>query len=303
MIMVAGCGLLGKNSGTYGKASAQEDKQKAKVEQIDQSMSKNNAAKLELIGQYAYGVGYSLSKYDTYTNVSVQVADDLNTRIVSLSPNPSIEEIEEMRTLVNMLLTNNAKATKLLKQKDDDIAALQNEQKVLLSEKDKEIKKYMDLANATAGKADQYKATLAEMDSFWGGSAIWYGLKKLFTKLAWTLGICGVLFIVLRFASMSNPLAASIFSIFSRMGSWVINTVEFLLPKALEKAGQVSKAVYDKSRGILTKIVDNVQNLKQLETRLGHDLTVKELLTELEKSLDVNEKDEIAVIKKELGYN
>jgi hypothetical protein len=53
---------------------------------------------------------------------------------------------------------------------------------------------------------------------------------------------------------------------------------------------------------LLTKIIDNIQSIKDLQTKLGRDITVKELLVELDKSLDTNEKAMIDKIKITLGY-
>ena len=128
------------------------------------------------------------------------------------------------------------------------------------------------------------------------------GLFQFIKTSAWFLVGGSVIFIILRFASMANPVAASIFGVLENIASWGIHVISTLFPKALSLAGTVSKNVYNDSQVLLKKIVDNIQNLKQLQTKLGHNLTLEELFTELSASLSPSEKTVVDNLKKELGY-
>ena len=135
-----------------------------------------------------------------------------------------------------------------------------------------------------------------------GLKAVAKGLFQFIKTSAWFLVGGSVIFIILRFASMANPVAASIFGVLENIASWGIHVISTLFPKALSLAGTVSKNVYNDSQVLLKKIVDNIQNLKQLQTKLGHNLTLEELFTELSASLSPSEKTVVDNLKKELGY-
>jgi adenine-specific DNA methylase len=102
--------------------------------------------------------------------------------------------------------------------------------------------------------------------------------------------------------SESNPIAAAIFSIFGVIGGYFVKFVKLLIPRAIEYSGNIATSAYTTTKTLLTKIIDNIQSIKDLQTKLGRDITVKELLVELDKSLDTNEKAIIDKIKKDLGY-
>jgi hypothetical protein len=86
------------------------------------------------------------------------------------------------------------------------------------------------------------------------------------------------------------------------MVAWIIRAISYIFPKALTFAGHVSSSLYSSSQLLLQKIIDNIQNLKQIEQKMGHEITLKELFVELDKSMDVAEKKAIAEIKSKLGY-
>jgi hypothetical protein len=292
-------------TGIFGKHSVTEDTAKNKIENVQKAQVKNDKVKMEQVAVLASGTDYALNKV-TNKEPSVSVAQDINKRVVSLAGTPNLNAEKEMWKTVDQLTSELAKerekGVKNLEKKDKEISSLQTESKTLEASKDAEISKYIKLANDTALKADGYKSSLDEMDSWFGLGAVFYGVKKLVVSGLWFIGIGGLIFLVLRFASMSNPIAASIFSVFEHMVSWVIHTISALFPKALSMAGNVSKEIYDQSSVLLKKIVDGIQNIKELEKKTGKDITLKELLAELDKSFDQQERDMVAKIKKDLGY-
>ena len=108
------------------------------------------------------------------------------------------------------------------------------------------------------------------MDSWGGLGAVWYGLHKFIVRMAWVLGIGGVLFFILRILASSNPIAGAIFGIFDQIGSWMVNTISVIFPKALSIAGNVTTEVYNGTKSALTSIVDSVETVKLQQNASGN---------------------------------
>jgi hypothetical protein len=291
--------------GSKGKIAKAEEKSRAKIVDVENAQIINNSQKLDEVASLAYGTDYALSKVVEPTP-AITVARDINQRVISLTGSSTVEKMKEMQEIIDSLtsqLDAERESGKMrLSAKDGAIAFLQAEGKALMLAKESEIHKYMAQAQDAAAFADSYKVELDKMNSYFGLGAIWYGLKKFIVSSMWILGIGGILFFIIRIASVSNPICGAIFGIFEQVASWFINAIRIVFPKAIQFAGHVSSDVYNASRNILRKIVDNIQNLKELETRNGHDITLKELLLELEKKMDSSEKEMIAEINKSLGY-
>lgn len=310
LTLIVICGLVVTTScssvkGIFGKSSSQETKQAGKIDNVQKAQKRNADAKMDNVAVLASGTGYALDKVEN-GELAVDIAKDLNKRVESLAGKPDLDAEKEMWKLIDNLTSSNAtlraQGIKGLEKKDLEIKLVQEETRTLLTAKDLEIDKYMRLSKDNALLADTRKAELSEYQGFWGLSAVGKGLWQFVSTLAWWLLGGSVVFFILRFASMSNPIAASIFGVLEHMVSWVINTIAVIFPKALNMAGTVSKDLYNSSQALLKKIIDSLQNLKDLQTKLGHDITLKELFVELDKSMDANEKEVISKIKKELGY-
>lgn len=301
--LLTGCATTQK---IFGKKSTAESKAKAKVESVESQIGSNLKDKLDQVANLTYGIGYALSKEEAPSK-AVEVAKDLTSRATSLTGAPTLEEMKKMKAMIDdltsQLATERERGAKALEAKDTEIYEVQLQSKLLVEAKDKEIQKYMRLAQETAMKADAIQAKLDDMNSFFGLGAIWYGLKKLVVSLAWFLGIGSILYLVLRFASMSNPIAASIFSIFDTIMSWVVNCIKVLAPKALEVAGHTATVVANKYRDAMTKMIDNIEALKEIQKRdPTKKFTIDELLTELSKAMNTDEKAMVEKIKRDIGY-
>jgi len=300
IILLNSCALFGG-----GSATKKEEINRAKIVSVENKIADNASAKVDTIAGLAYGTEYALSKV-TNPPIAVSVARDMNQKVVSIAGSPTVDKMKEMQEIIDKLTSTLAKEREqgklLIGIKDANIAELQHEAKILNDARDIEIRNYMADAKQAAAISDGYKTTVEQMDSWGGIGAIWYGIKKLVIRMAWFLGIGSILFLILRIASVSNPIAGAVFGIFEQVVAWGINAVKVVFPKALSFAGHVSSDVYDAGQSILKKIIDNIQNLKAMEDKLGHDITLKELLAELNTSMDPIEKEEIAKIKKELGY-
>lgn len=289
----------------HGPSSVNEEKNRAKIENVDSKLSKNIDNKMDLIATLAYGTDRVLNKVNEPPK-EVIVAKDMNQRVMSLAGTPSLEKMKEMqKTIDNLVSTiaserNDGKTQ--LNKKDEEINYLQSKTKTLLQERDTEIHKYMNEAKVTAALADEYKTKLDKMDSYLGLGAVWYGMKKFVISCAWILGIGGILFFALRIFSMSNPIAGAVFGVFNVIGGYIIKAVNVIIPRAIEFSGHIATEVYSSTKLLLNKIVDSVQWIRQLEKVTGKDITLKELLVELDKKLDGSEKDIIDKMKKDLGY-
>jgi len=305
ILLLAGCaGLTGKNAGVFGKASQKQADQNERVANIEKSESKNSDARLTHIGAWSEGTKYALNKVQEPPK-EVVVAKDVNERIQALANKPDFNEVKEVKSIIDQLLSEMDNQKKegaaALSAKDDEIYKLNLEVKALDEDKQTEIRKAMKMAETNAAKADQYKQTLNDMDSFFGFGAIWYGVKKLVTRLAWILGIGAVLFFVLRFAASSNPIAGAIFSVFEQMIAWVINALKMIAPKAAQFSGFVESKVFAGYKQTLTHLVDAIQLLKEKETP-EKKATIDELLVELDKSMDSVDKKRVDAVKEELHW-
>ena len=301
VIILAGCAALTGN----GKSSKAVEKAKARIENVDKQIGANTTEKLDSIATLAYGTEYALSKVNNPPK-AVQVAQDMNKRVESLAGNPSLDQMKQMQDtidkLTSQLATEQAQGAKQLAEKDVVISNIQDESKTLLKSKEDEINKYMVTAQTAAATADAYHTELQDYQGYWGLSAVWMGLKSFFTHIFWTAIIISVLFIILRVAAASNPIAASIFGIFSIVGSWLINTIEFIIPKAVSVAGNVSNSIFNSYKSTLTKIVDGVQTVQDRSTAAGKPALVSDVMTEIGTTMDSSEKAIVDNIKKSLNW-
>jgi hypothetical protein len=307
LIAVVGCaGLIGKNTGVVGKSTQKQLTQNEKVIVIEQKEAKNSESRLTHIGAWSDGTKYALDKVPEPSK-EVVIAKDINERVQALANKPNFDEVKEVHVIIDGLLSEmnaqQAAANISLDKKDNEISDLNSQIEELDIVKQTEIRKALKMATDSAAKADQYKQTLNDMDSFFGFGAIWYGLTKFVSRMAWVIGTGVLLFIILRLFSTTNPIVGSVFSIFNVIGGYIIRIINVFVPKAIEFSGHIATSAYSNVKDLLTKIVDSVQLIKQIEKATGKDATIKELFVELDKTMDVKEKDVILKIKKDLGYN
>lgn len=303
LILQSGCAIFHSD----GKNSRQEETARTRVENVETLIDKNVTATLDELANISYGVDYALSKEQQPSN-PVQVARDLNTRAMALSGAPSLEEVKSMKTMIDdltsQLKSERAKGQKLLEEKDLQITTLQTQTELLQEAKDAEIDKYMKLAQETAARADEIQSQLDKMNDFFGLGAVFYGLKRFFTRIAWLLGIGSILYIVLRFASMSNPFASAIFSLFDQIMSWFVHLIKVLAPRALEVAGQTATSVANSYKNAMSKMVKNIKVLKERQEAAGLEnkkYTLDELLVEFSKSMNDDEKKMVDEIKRNVS--
>lgn len=301
IVLLTSCAVLANK----GKAAQAEEASRARIANVDTALNNNLVEKMDAIAGLAYGTDYALSKVNDAPR-EVQVARDINQRVVSLAGSPTVDKMKEMQEtidkLTSMLATERDEGKVKMTEKDSEIALLQSQSKDLAAAKDAEIRKYMNAAQEAAAAADAYKTELNKMNSWLGLGAVWYGLKRFVISSMWILGIGGILFVILRIVSYSNPAAASIFSLFSTVASWFIRGIEFLVPKAVETAGHVSEALFNSYKSTLWKIVDGVQIVKERAKASGTQPTIDQMLDEVAKSMNEEEKKVVEEIKKALHW-
>ncbi len=308
IIAIVGCSsLLKQNDGVFGKSQAAVQKVDAQVQVIDNKESQLKDDKLTHIGAFAKGgVQYSLDKITNNPPKEVTTAKQMNERVEALANQPDFNEVQSIEGIVDDLTSGNQsiidEGKKNLAEKDKQIGDLQTQYAQLQAQHAKEISLAMTQANEIAKKADQYKSTLGQMDSWFGLGAVWYGAHRFLTITMWVLIIGFVLFIILRLLAGSNPIAAAIFGIFEQAVSCVVHAISFIFPKALSLAGHVSVELYDGAKSALKSIVDSVETVKLQGNASGTPPTVEDLLNTAELSMTPEDKALIEKIKLELGW-
>lgn len=298
-----GCALV---RSLRGSATHKEENARNKIVNSQNAIAANNENKIQQISNLSFGADFALDKV-TNPEPAIVVAKEMNDRVLSLTGLPPLEEQKTMLVMINDLLSTNINLIRLgevqLSAKDKEITALQIETKILLANKDNAINKYITLAQSASQETDYADAQLKEYTGFWGLSGVFKSSWNFIKHIAWTLAIGGVLFLILRLLSTTNPIASAIFSVFDTMFAWIINCIKVIAPKAMTVANTVSKEAYNDVADVLGKIVDNIESLKEMETRNGTaDITLKEVLVELDKSMDGDQKAMVEKIKTELGY-
>ena len=320
LISVIGCNSLTKNNeGVFGKSSQKVAHIDANVRHVENAQAQSNEDKLSHIGAWSKGgVDYSLSQIKTNVPREVTVAKEMNARVEALAGKPDFDELKEIESIVDSLLSQVAeirnKGEKELAEKDKEISKLEEKVKNLNYQREEEIAGAFAQANEVALKADQYKATLNQMDSFFGLGAIFYGVKKFIVSAAWILGIGSIVFLLLRAFASTNPIIGSIFSIVERMFSWIIHTVKIIAPKATAVAGLVEGKVFDGYKSTLHKIIDAIETIKDRQLAIVKAANgsgtptvtatsvIQEILDEAGKSMNESDKDRVSEAKKELMW-
>lgn len=290
---------------TKGKSTKIEEKGRAAILNTDNKINNNTSEKLDTIAGLAFGTDYALSKVPT-PQKEVQVARGINQRVVSIAGSPTVEKMKDMQDTIDKLTSTLANereiGIKKLNDKDSSIIALQDESKILISEKEAQIHKYMLTAQTAAEQSDLVQGELNKMNKWFGLGAIWYGVKRFAISAMWILGIGSILFFVLRIASMSNPICASIFQIFNVAGSWVVNTIKVIVPKAVELSGSISNNIFNAYKNTLVKVIDGIQIVRDRAIAAGKEPNLEDVLNEVEKTMNSDEKAIIDELKKSLNW-
>jgi hypothetical protein len=294
--LTSGCAVL---RGTKANTASQNAivKQEKKALDIDKDIKNNIDQQIKHTAAYAYGVNYSLNRVQD-PSIEVITANRMNDRIVSIVGSPEIKEGERIRKIVDYLNSEisheRAKGEKALIEKDKEISDLQKQKEELEKKYDTQITKLIDQAKDVAKKSDEKQTTLDSMSGLMGLNAVFWGLKKFFfTSLTWIV-IFAIIFLILRIASATNPIAAAAFSIFNIIGSFIINLFKGLTPQAFNLCNLVKTNDMLKYKIALTKIIDVVEEFKLKEQQKeGDDFSVNDFLTKLSIDMDQSDKNTV----------
>lgn len=262
--------------------------------------AKNDGEKLQAVSTLAAGTEYSL-KSVTNPTVQVKTAIDFNSRILSITGNPNVDELNKIKQITDLLNSEiekeKEKGTKLLKQKDDEILALQFKQKEIENRYESQIKGLESQATQVAKKADLLQSTVDEVNSWLGLGGVVYGLKRFVT-----IGVTGILiflvcFMVLRFLAATNPIAGAIFSIVEHIVGSVINILKGIAPKAIEFSKHIELPTFNRYKNTLDTVVDTLESLKNIQKKSGSQIVLNDVFIELDKNLNDPEKVLIEELK------
>jgi len=304
LVTLPACSIFGSKK-PKDVAAKEEAKGRARIVTVADKVNDNTSGKLDEISALAYGTDYALSKINDPPR-EVSTARTINQRVTSLAGNPSLEQMKDMQltidNLISELATERSEGKIKLEAKDAEITTLQTETRSLSAAKESEIRKYMHTAQTAAAASDEYKSELQDYKGWFGLKAVFKGLGQFIKSSLLILVIGGIIFFVLRIASASNPIAASIFSVFNMIGSWVINTIKVIVPKAVEMAGHVTSDTFNVYKTTLSKIVDGIQIVKDRATAAGKSPDLNSVLDEVAKSMNTEEKQIVDEIKNALNW-
>lgn len=309
MYLAVSCTTLGN-----GKAQKAQETAQDKLTSIQTKIDENANSKLEQAAVFAAGTDYALNKIPEPTK-EVEIAKDMNQRVVSITGTPAIDELKRVYGIVDGLLsqikTERDTAKNMLDLKDSEISIIQAKGKALEKSLRVELENYKKLNVELAKKADavanEYGEFKGDMNSFMGLGAIWYGLKTLVVKLMWILGSITILYILLRVFASAHPAIGAVFSIFDVIGSLALNLIKGLAPGAVKFSKLIPTQVFDGYKKTLKKIVDKIQLLKSHEVATGKNgnsktYTLQELLDEFSKEFGDDDKNLIDKLKSELSW-
>lgn len=269
VFVLTGCwGPLSKNN------SAEKAVEKAKV-----ALAKNKDEQVDRSKGYFWGSGYSLSQV-TNPPPEVKIAKDLNDKGMAIVGPPSIQEINEFKSIVDRLLSDNEKvrigAQNDLKAKDSEIISLQSQVAGLEKKVDQKEQERKEIAAENARYANT-----------------WVNIKRVFY---WGLWICiGVMVLRVVCAVIPPPynsIGYVVDFIFGGIGKIIFG----VFSKAKDAAGVVSKQTHDLTHNALVDLVGAINEIKKDKPDLFNEI----LRPKLDNHTD---KDTTRVLIKDIARN
>ena len=302
--MLVGCGTIIPDN--------KNDNQKAmqgKVDAVEVAKDKianNSEKKISEIATMAHGVDYSLSKVPaTNATHEVTTAKEINQRVISIAGSPKVDELARIKLMVDLLNSEIAKererGTKLLQQKDVEILYVQTKSDALDANLNKKIGELASTAKKQAEIADDNKVIIDNVNQYFGLGAVFYGVKRFITSCIVGILIFGVIFLVLRLLAASNPIAATVFSVFNIIGAAIIHIIKGVAPKSLNFSGFSPSVELEKYKTTLSKLIDEIEEIQTM-TKDGKSITINDLMQHFDKELDQSDKDLIKELKKMLRW-
>ncbi len=266
------------------KTEDKELKKLGEIQKLNDSLNDNNKEKLSQVGILATGTGYALNKVKEPIK-EVNVAKELNEKVISLAGTPTIEDINKIQQIVDDLVSDVKKererGAKSLADKDDELTKLQNDFYSIENQLKKKNDEFDKLSLNIAKTNDKSQATLDQMNSWFGLGAVFYGVKRFL--VSGIIGICifVVIFLLLRVFAASNPIVGGIFSIFESIGGMVIGFIKHLIPNSVGKSNLVNGDVHGDYRNTLLKALDVVHEIQHDQLVAGANakpITIKDVI-------------------------
>jgi hypothetical protein len=238
---------------------------------IKTKLEKSNDEVINQISTLSAGTEYSLQKVEE-PDVNVKTAMDLNSRVLNLSGSPNLSDLEKIKETVDMLTSSlrneQQRGQDMLDMKDAELVLLQSSIVNIKSQYDSEIEKLKSDARLIALRADRYQSTVDQVNSYMGLGGVLYGMKIFLTKGLLIIVVFLAIFIILKFAAQSNPIAASLFSIFEVIAGYMISAIKNIIPNA----ANCSNLVESKYKYVLTHYVSLFEQLKKSKSTTMYNL-------------------------------
>lgn len=304
-LLLSGCALFG-TSKQVTKNQDKLDKQVQKTTATKTDISKNTDDKMNQVSTYAYGINYSLNQV-TNASVPVATAIKLNGRIMSIVGSPEIDEMNKISQIVDLLNSEvskeKLKGEKLLKSKDTEIQDLQDANKQLKDQYERQIAALIAKSKAIAKDGDNTGAIVEHLSGNLGLNAVLWGLKKFILSSLTILLTCTIVFLLLRAFATSNPIVGTIFSVFELIGGGFINLIKGLVPNSINFSNLVHLDTHNKYKDTLDKIVDTIETFK-IKCEAGNkQCTLADVLDELDRVMDQKDKDAIKDVLKDQKWS
>ena len=302
MAMLTGCGTIVPDNKNDNQKAIQG--RENAVEFAKEKIANNSDKKISEIATMAHGVDYSLSKVPaTNTTHEVTTAKEINQRVISIAGSPKVDELARIKLMVDLLNSEIAKererGTKLLQQKDVEILYVQTKSDALDANLNKKIGELASTAKKQAEIADDNKVIIDNVNQYFGLGAVFYGVKRFITSCIVGILIFGVIFLVLRLLAASNPIAATVFSVFNIIGAAIIHIIKGVAPKSLNFSGFSASAELEKYKTTLSKLITSIEEIRAMADA-GKPITVADLLQHFDTELDRSDKDLIKELKTKL---
>lgn len=291
-VTVAGC--------MFGRApDASQKKATIKVEQVqvqEKKLDKNMVTNLQQIAVLATGTDHALEKVKDPSR-EVDVAKELNDRVVSLAGQPSLKDridiIKIVDELISQVDSERKKGREALHIKDLELEGLQADRVAIQKELDVKNEELKKLTVAIAKENDKNAEVVGEMNSWFGLGAVFYGVKRFFISSIIVICIGGVIFFVLRLLASTNPIAAGIFAIFNTIGGVFMKAIKWITPGAHKVAGVVNESMHQTYKDVFLKVLDVLHECQDKQDTVGNQTMYKitDLMQKIDDSLDTDEQE------------
>jgi bacterioferritin (cytochrome b1) len=262
---------------------------------------------LKQIGTVSKGVDHALN-IETNKSKPIDVAKELNDRVMSLAGTPDVQDVVRMKRIVDELVSEIEKERKSgvteLARLDKELQLSQSSRDLIRQAYEKKSVEYALLSEKIAENSDKNEAVVDQMDKWFGLGAVIYGGKKFIMSALTIILVGSILFLVLRVFAQSNPIAAAAFSIFERIGAGALHLIKAALPNSFGHAKFVEKGPAEQYRSTLDKMVDAIQSLKEKNSALPDDkkIFLNEIFDEFDRKFDTSDKRVVDERLKVLGW-